>query len=56
MRRGTCTEPTSHERRTFNGAVQLALGEDRFRAALQMLETWEIGGLTRARAQLSQSD
>ena len=39
----------------FNGVVQLALGVDRFRGALELPETWEIGGPTRPRAHLSQS-
>ena len=28
----------------FNGVVQLALGVDRFRGALELPKTWEIGG------------
>ena len=28
----------------FNGVVQLALGVDRFRGALELPETWEIVG------------
>ena len=39
----------------FNGVVQLALGVDRFRGALELPETWEIVGLTRPQAHLSQS-
>ena len=39
----------------FNGVVQLALGVDRFRGALELPETWEIGGPTRPRAHLRQS-
>ena len=39
----------------FNGVVQLALGVDRFRGALELPETWEIVGPTRPRAHLSQS-
>ena len=39
----------------FNGVVQLALGVDRFRGALEMPETWEIVGPTRLREHLSQS-
>ena len=39
----------------FNGVVQLALGVDRFRGALELPETWEIVGPTRPWAHLSQS-
>ena len=39
----------------FNGVVQLALGVDRFRGALELPETWEIVGPTRPREHLSQS-
>ena len=39
----------------FNGVVQLALGVDRFRGALELPETWEIVGPTRLREHLSQS-
>jgi hypothetical protein len=39
----------------FHGVVQLALGVDRFRGALELPETWEIGGPPRPRAHLSQS-
>ena len=39
----------------FNGVVQLALGVDRFRGALELPETWEIVGPTRSRGHLSQS-
>ena len=39
----------------FHGVVQLALGVDRFRGALELPKTWEIVGPTRPRAHLSQS-
>ena len=39
----------------FNGVVQLALGVDRFRGALEMPETWEIVGLRRPQAHLTRS-
>ena len=39
----------------FSGVVQLTLGVDRFRGALELPETWEIVGPTRPRAHLRQS-
>ena len=39
----------------FNGAVQLALGVDRFGGALELPETWEIVGPARPQEHLSQS-
>ena len=39
----------------FNWGGSLALGVDRFRGALELPETWEIGGPTRPREHLSRS-
>ena len=53
--RGMCTGPTSHESRTFQWVGAACSRVDPVQGALELPETWEIGGPTRPQAHLSQS-